>query len=214
MIIYGVIYNHGSLIEGVNGFRSEYATVRVLYTSDLELGRELSKSYPDVAIMFPPPELLEVLNKPNPYATTWEINKKKQQEKQKKIQNAIALAKELYPEGPEAEKQRLLNLLRGASRQQIVEFAKEYGAGDWHQRFWLHKKENSSKAKPGDIIFEANDDTKPYVYIGSTRNSSNQMSVRYMFGRNGFLYKRANIRKWDEEPELMESRKLAIEEWE
>ena len=107
-----------------------------------------------------------------------------------------------------------MELLRNASRAQIVKFAKTYGASaEFLERNWLYRAENSRKARPGDIVFETNNTQQPYVFIASVRAVSGQSSIRWLFGRNGLLYKRLRISRWDAEPELSETRKVSIEEW-
>ena len=120
-----------------------------------------------------------------------------------------------YPGGPGAEKQRLLNLLRGANRSNIQEFAKAYGSsGEYAERNWLDHPGGSSKAKPGDMVFETNDIYRPLVYIGSYRTPSDSASIRLCFDRNGILVKRTLFERWDANDELTQSRLAAIEEWE
>lgn len=213
MDIYGSIYNHGVVVEGATGFRAEKVTILSLFTADFALGKILAKNYPGVAIMFPPEEVIKAQRQvfhEDDYQARW------QRARQRAIErvNAVAMAKIKFPLGPEAEKQRLMALLKGANREKIIEFAKEYASTDeWAARLWQgHIEKRTKKAKPGDMVFEANDDTHPYIFIGSTRPNPHA-SMRYLFDRNGILVKRPNIRRWDEEPELMEARRQAIEEW-
>lgn len=218
MDIIGVIENHGVVVEGELGYRAEKATIRALFTNDFDLGSRLQAVYPDVAIQLIPANIADKLRKQrqsySSSQSSWEKTQQRAREKEARLQAALGINKILYPGGPKAEEQRLLKLLRGASRAQIQEFAKVYGSSsEWVRRNWLPKAENSRKAKPGDIVFEANDDTKPYVFIGSTRNNK-WASTRWLFGRNGLVYRRANIRRWDEDDDLKESRFAAIQEWE
>lgn len=60
--IFGVVYNHGVVVEGQSGYRAEKATIRALFTSDFALGRELNEWYPGVSIMVPPSEIQAVYN--------------------------------------------------------------------------------------------------------------------------------------------------------
>ena len=212
MDIYGVVYNHGVVFEGATGLRAEKVTIRALFTADFQTGKILAKNYPGVAIMTPPPEI--VAKKPDPYdryAGRWQAL----QNRRKATMLALADAKQRYPGGFNEEKTRLARILKGAGREKLIEFAKEYSASDE----WAAKvnggriEKRTKKAKAGDFVFEANNDTHPYIFIGSCRPSINA-SMRYMFDRNGVLVRRPNIRKWDQEPAFIEERKQAIEEWE
>lgn len=212
--IYGMVYNHGVVVEGMNGFRAEKCTVRALFTADIDLGRKLRIAYPDVAINFPPKEITDQTPHKG-YQDAWSRTRSARKARLEAANTVIAAAKVKYPGGPTAEQNRILELMRGATRARIVEFCKEYGSSpDWLERNWLAKGENSRKAKPGEIVFEANDDTKPYVFIGSVRQRGGQSSIRWLMGRNGYIYRRQNIRRYYDENEFMESRQAAIDEWE
>lgn len=216
--IYGLVYQFGSVMVGQNGQRSSHLAIRVLYTADFSLAQELKAMYPDVEIQMPPAALIRHMNESQATYTyqndDWQKRMARKQERERVKKEAIEAAKKKYPGGPDEEKKRIAKLLRGASRYQIQDFAKKYGSSpEFAERNWLGKVENSKKAKPGDIVFEANDDTKPYVFIGSTRPNQ-YSSMRWLLSYNGLLYKRPNIRKWDEDPEFLESRKRAMEEWE
>jgi len=139
--------------------------------------------------------------------------RKKRQLRRWEQKQAVLASQVKYPGGPKAEQLRLLKLLRNASRAQIVEFARSYGSSaEFLERNWLYKAENSRKAKPGDIVFETNNTIQPYIFVASVRYNSSS-SMRWLFGRNGQLYKRTNIRRWDEEPMFLEERQAAINEW-
>lgn len=211
MDIYGVIYNHGVVFEGQSGLRAEKVTIRALFTTDFATGAILSKNYPGVTILMPPPEIVE--REPDPYDR---YNKRylSIQKSRNEILKAQMDAKARYPGGFNAEKERLARILKSQSREQLIEFAKEYGALDeWALRVNGGRIEKRTrKAKAGDMVFEANDDTHPYIFIGSCRPNQ-YASMRYLLDRNGVLVRRPNIRRWDEEPGLMEARKQAIEEW-
>ena len=212
MDIYGVIYNHGVVFEGASGLRAEKVTIRALFTSDFHTGKILERNYPGVAILMPPPEISERKQEPYYYS-----NKRHEalMRRRMEILQTQKDAQQRYPGGFNEEKTRLGRILKGKSRQELIEFAKEYSAIDeWAVRVQGGPIEKRTrKAKPGDMVFEANDDTHPYIFIGSCRPNMNS-SMRYLLDRNGVLVRRANIRRWDEEPGLMEARKQAIEEWE
>lgn len=213
MDIYGIIYNHGVVFEGASGLRAEKATIRALFTADIAQGKILAKNYPGVAILMPPPEVLE-LSKKQVYHDNWQQRYQKTRLRIKAMADAMDDAKSRYPGGFNAEKERLGRILKNKTRQEIIQFAKEYAAIDeWAARVNGGKIESrTKKAKPGDMVFEANNTMHPYVFIGSCRPNQ-YASMRYMFDRNGVLVRRPNIRRWDEEPGLMAARKQAIEEW-
>lgn len=215
--IYGIIMNHGIVVEGQMGFRAESATIKALFTADFEVGATLKRNYPDVEILLPPKEII-VAPKPYDYeqnANRWQkAQERKQAREQEKAKRAIEIRLK-YPEGPEAEKARLLSLLKGANRKQIEAFAKVYGtSGEYAERLWLDHPGGSGKIKPGEIAFESNEDSMPFVYVGSYRPPSDGSSIRILLGRNGILYKRASIERWDERATLTAARKAAIAEWE
>lgn len=214
MDIYGVVYNHGVVFEGARGLRSEKVTIRALYTSDFVTGTLLAKNYPGVAILLPPPEITEIRPRQKSL-DNWQQQILRTRMRAQERASAVEMAKIKYPQGPTVEKTRLMGLLKGANREKIIEFAKEYASTDeWAARNWQgHIEKHTKKARPGDMVFEANDDTHPYVFIGSTRPNP-YTSMRFLFDRNGILVKRPNIRRWDEEPDLLEARKQAVEEWE
>lgn len=215
MDVYGIIFNHGAVHEGEGGFRSEKATIRVLYTADIELQKKLQVAYPDVTIMFPPEEFIKKTPEERDWTSAWQRAYQKKMKRLQAIKTSVEVSKLVYPGGPDAEKERLMALLKGANREQIIKFAKQYASTDeWAQRNWQgHIEHRTRKAKAGDMVFEANEDSHPYVFIGSTRPNEHQ-SMRWLFDRNGVLVKRPNIRKWDEEESMLEARKRAIEEWE
>lgn len=212
MDIYGVIYNHGMVFEGQSGLRSEKVTIRALFTADFHTGQLLAKNYPGVAILLPPPEITERKQYPYYYSDKrYQAAMKRRME----IFQAQKDAQARYPGGFQEEKKRLARVLKGAGKEELVQFAKEYSSIDE----WAAKvnggriEKRTRKAKAGDFVFEANDDTHPYIFIGSCRPNI-QSSMRYLLDRNGILVRRPNIRRWDEESEFLEARKQAIEEWE
>ncbi len=214
MDIYGVVYNHGVVFEGQQGLRSEKVTIRALFTADIIQGKILARNYPGVAIVMPPVEVAEA-QKARVSGDNWQQRWQKTRERIKALQEALIDAKEKYPGGFQEEKKRLASLLKGANKDKLIEFAKEYSSTDeWALKVNGGRVESRTrKAKAGEFVFEANDDTHPYIFIGSCRPNI-QSSMRYMFDRNGVLVRRPNIRKWDEEPAFIEARKQAIEEWE
>lgn len=213
--IYGIVYNHGVVVEGERGVRAEKATIRVLYTADITLAKILQHNYPGVTIEMPPKEILE-LDVPAAFADIWRVRREKKNARRRERQAAIDAAKIKYPGGPKAEKERLMKLLKNASLTDIVEFAKEYGnSGAWMAPNWVGYAQKRSKGiNPGDVCFETNNDTTPYVFVGSTRDRTDNASIRYLLGRNGILVKRAQISKWNEDESLTEARLEAIKEWE
>ena len=214
MDVYGIIYNHGTVFEGKTGLRSEKVTIRALFTADFTTGKILTENYPGVAILMPPPEIL-ALKKFEYREDDWQLRMQRAAARRYELQKQLQDAKERYPGGFPAEKERLGRILRNKSRQELIQFAKEYAAIDeWAARVNGGRIEKRSrKAKAGDMVFEANNTVHPYVFIGSCRPNQ-YASMRYLLDRNGVLVRRPNIRRWDEEPGLMEARKQAIEEWE
>lgn len=211
--VYGVVYNHGIVIEGEKGFRAEKVTIRVLYTADFALAEQLKVAYPDVAIRFPPKEFIKKTPKKRDDNSRWQSAYAKKLAREAARAQSLTLSKIVYPGGFPAEQKRIASLLKGAKREEIVKFAKEYAQSDWSDRCWQGQREKRNKAKAGDIIFRANDDTVPYVFVGSSRPNEYQ-SMRFMIGAGGLLVRHPNIRRWDEEPGMMKARKQAIEEWE
>lgn len=212
--IYGTVYSHGVVTEGVSGFRAEKMTILSLFTMDFALGKRLQEAYPGVAIMTPPKEILD-LQKAYSREDNWQLRSQRAIARRQELAKQLQDARDRYPGGFDAEKERLGRILRNKSRQELIAFSKEYAAIDeWAARVNGGRIEKRSrKAKAGDMVFEANNTVHPYVFIGSCRPNQ-YASMRYMLDRNGVLVRRPNIRRWDEESELMEARKQAIEEWE
>ncbi len=168
-----------------------------------------------MTIMFPPQEFIKKTPAERDHESAWQKAYQKKLARLRAIKSALDVSKLVYPGGPESEKLRLMALLKGANREQIIKFAKEYAStSDWAARNWQgHIEHRTRKAKAGDMVFEANEDSHPYVFIGSTRPNEHQ-SMRWLFDRNGVIVRRPNIRRWDEEPQHLEARKQAVEEWE
>lgn len=215
MDIYGIVYNHGVVIEGEKGVRAEKVTIRALFTADFAQGAILARNYPGVAIVVPPPEIL-ALSQRAEREDDWQGRMMRARARNQERIDWMKDAQKRYPGGFAEEKKRLESFLRNKTRKELVQFAKLYVAtsDEWAKRVWGGKIEKrTKKAKPGDMVFEANNTVHPYVFIGSCRPNQ-YASMRYLLDRNGVLVRRPNIRRWDEEPGLMEARQQAIEEWE
>lgn len=215
--VYGIIYNYGIVVEGSLGVRAEKAMVIALYVSDLTLSTKLKDTYPDIKFLLPTKEITNVYNrlaKREISPKDWQTKHNTWKQKQIVNQRKIASLKKQYPGGEESENAYVKRRLVNATKEEIIEYAIAYAKdGKWAERRWLVKIENSRKANPGDIIFAANNTTKPFVYIGSTRPFGGQSSIRYAINPYGEIKRLQNIRRWDEESTLKNQREKAIKEW-
>jgi hypothetical protein len=211
--VYGKIHNHGIVVVGEYGYRAEIAMIQELYTSDLILGEKLKAKYPGVHVSFPPATIVDVMHTwthaPNT-AQKW-INI---QNKRKALADKKAALELKYPGGFVAEYRRIQRLLKGKTRDELVEFAKTYAhSQEWADHSHVAKIENSRKAKPGEFVFLTRDTITPYIFVGSARHPYGQSSIRYLLAEGGNLVRKTNIRKWDEEAPLLKERQLAIQSW-
>lgn len=212
--IYGKVLLQGTILDAEKGYRSESATILEIYTDDIKLGQELKSQYFGIKILSNPRKILDMQLKFQHERDTdnWRVRNEKEELKRKEKAALLESQKARWPGGYKTEKERLAKLLVNKSKEELVAFAHEYANnGEWEERCWI-KKENSRKAKTGEFVFVYNDSTRPFIFIGSSRDYS-ESSMRYLIGEGGELVRKANIRKWNEEEMFKDERQVAIEEW-
>lgn len=211
--VYGIVYNHGVVLEAEQGYRSTKSTIRVLFTLDMELQARILQHYPDVTFA------------PAPIDVDYQHVKEYRDNGYQKTLARKALIKAAWNGhadrwGP--ERSRVLDCLRlapgGMSYEGIVAFAKSYAnSGEWLKRLWPTGKAQTTKFKPGDVVFEAGRTQACYIFIGSIRYTGDVASMRLVIGSDGLLYKKANLTLLEEtnswRAEDVELRKETLASW-